>query len=200
PLELLRDGRRERLEERELRGGRDFLHRTGDLDVVDAVFEPVARPSVPNLELDVEEEFLATLAFFVVHAVPAEDAQIANLAGDHAIAPATMSASTCGFTSWTRRIVAPRSNAATAAATLAPSRSSDPVNRRRELLREKPTSTGRPSASRTSSRRTSSRLCATVLPNPIPGSRQIRSSGMPSETANASRSSRNEATSVATSS
>jgi hypothetical protein len=29
-----------------------------------------------------------------VHAVPAEDSQLANLDGDHAIAPATVSAST----------------------------------------------------------------------------------------------------------
>ena len=73
------------------------------------------------------------------------------------------------------------------------------MSRRRELLREKPTSTGRPSASRTSSLRTSSRFWATVLPKPMPGSRQIRSSGMPCATAKASRSSRNEATSAATS-
>ena len=64
-----------------------------------------------------------------------------------------------------------------------------------ELLRESPTSTGRPSATRTSSRRTSSKFCAAVLPKPIPGSRQIRSSGIPAATANASRSSRNAATS-----
>ena len=52
------------------------------------------------------------------------------------------------------------------------------------LFRESPTSTGRPSASRTSSRRTSSRLWATVLPKPIPGSRQIRASATPASTAN----------------
>src|SRR5262249_57404782 len=126
----------------------------------------VARPALPHVQLDVEEEVLAAPPLLLVHAVPAQQAQIANLDRDHAIAPATVSASTCGLTSWTRRIVAPRSNAATAAATLAPSRSSDPVIRRRELLREKPTSTGRPTATRTSRRRTRSRVCATVLPTP----------------------------------
>ena len=40
-----------------------------------------------------------------------------------------------------------------------------------ELLREKPTRTGRPSDVRTSSRRTSSKFCSTVLPKPMPGSR-----------------------------
>ena len=68
------------------------------------------------------------------------------------------------------------------------------------LFLEIPTSTGRPSATRTSSRRSSSRFCAGVFPNPIPGSRQIRASAIPSETANASRSSRNAATSATTSS
>ena len=38
-----------------------------------------------------------------------------------------------------------------------------------ELLRESPTSTGRPSASRTSRRRISSKFCAAVLPKPMPG-------------------------------
>src|SRR5207248_3496453 len=140
------------------------------------------RPALPHRELDVEDEVLATLALLLVHAVAPEDVQVADLDRDHAIAPATVRASTCGLTSWTRRIVAPRSNAATAAATLAPSRSSDPVSRRSELLREKPTSTGLPSASRTWSRRTSSRFWATVLPKPMPGSRQIRSSRMPCAT------------------
>src|SRR5207237_211532 len=68
-----------------------------------------------------------------------------------------------------------------------------------ELLREEPTSTGRPSAAISSSRRTSSKFCSTVLPNPIPGSRQIRSSAIPASTAKRRRSSRNAATSATTS-
>ena len=47
--------------------------------------------------------------------------------------------------------------------------SGSPSIRPSELLREKPTSTGRPSASSSSSRRSSSKLCSTVLPKPMPG-------------------------------
>ena len=61
------------------------------------------------------------------------------------------------------------------------------------LLRERPTSTGRPIATIRSSPRTSSRFWSGVLPKPMPGSRQTRSSGIPAATANASRSSRNAA-------
>ncbi len=49
--------------------------------------------------------------------------------------------------------------------------SGSPRTRPSELLRERPTSTGRPSASSTSSLRTSSKFCSSVLPKPIPGSR-----------------------------
>ena len=59
----------------------------------------VARPPLPDLELDVEEEVLAVLGLLLVHAVASEDAQVPNLDGDHAIAPATVSASTVGRTS-----------------------------------------------------------------------------------------------------
>src|SRR5205085_2942258 len=192
-------GGRESLEQVELLRVRDVLHDARNLDVVDRVLEPVARAARPHCQLHVEDEVLSARAFLVVDAVAAEDAQVVNLDRDHATAAATVRASTCGLTSCTRRIVAPRSKAAIAAATLAPSRSSDPVRLRSELFREKPTSTGRPRARRTSRRRTSSRLCATVLPKPMPGSRQIRSWEMPRATANAIRSSRNEATSCATS-
>ena len=75
-----------------------------------------------------------------------------------------------------------------------------PVILPRNDLREVPTSTGRPRATISSSRRSSSRLCATVLPNPMPGSSRIRSSATPRATANAIRSSRNALTSETTSS
>src|SRR5436190_2078520 len=117
--------------------------------------------------------------------------------------PSSPAGRTSGFRTRTRTRSGEKrrsSSSATAAATLAPSRSSDPVSFRRELFREKPTSTGLPRASRTSSRRTSWRFCATVLPKPMPGSRQTRASGMPCATANASRPSRKDATSAATSS
>ena len=51
-----------------------------------------------------------------------------------------------------------------------------------------------------SSRRRSSRLCSRVLPKPIPGSTQIRSSAMPAETATSIRSPRKAFTSSTTSS
>ena len=46
----------------------------------------------------------------------------------------------------------------------------------RKLLREVPTTTGRPMATISSRRRSSSRLWSTVLPKPMPGSSQTRSS------------------------
>src|SRR5438552_11256107 len=116
PLELVGDRGRERLEQRVLPLVRDLLHGARDRDVVDRVLEPVAHPALPHLELDVEDEVLAALALLLVHAVAPEDAQVADLDDDHAIAPATVRASTWGLTSWTRRIVAPCWNAATAAA------------------------------------------------------------------------------------
>ena len=54
-----------------------------------------------------------------------------------------------------------------------------PATRASVDLRESPTSTGRPIATIRSSRRTSSRFWSGVLPKPIPGSRQTRSSGSP---------------------
>ena len=48
-----------------------------------------------------------------------------------------------------------------------------------KLLREVPTTSGRPSSRSSPSRRSSSRLCSSVLPKPIPGSSQIRSSPTP---------------------
>ena len=47
-------------------------------------------------------------------------------------------------------------------------------------MREVPTTSGRPSATSSPSRRSSSRLCAAVLPKPIPGSSRMRSSAIPS--------------------
>ena len=49
-----------------------------------------------------------------------------------------------------------------------------------KLLREVPTRIGRPRSRSSPRRRSSSRLCSTVLPKPIPGSTQIRSSAIPS--------------------
>ena len=63
--------------------------------------------------------------------------------------------------------------------------------------RSRPAARSRPARG---SRRTSSKLCSTVFPKPIPGSRQTSSSRIPAATANASRSSRNAFTSETTSS
>ena len=115
--------------------------------VVDGLREVVVGATLADVQLDVEDEALALLPLLVADAVMREEPEVVDVHGDHAIAPATVSASTVGLTSWTRRIEAPRSNAETAAAMLAPRRSSDPVSFFSELLREKPTSTGRPSAS-----------------------------------------------------
>ncbi len=89
-------------------------------------------------------------------------------------------------TSWARMIVAPCSYAETPRPrpTPRPFRSRAPVRAPSELLRENPTRIGRPSSASSDRRRTSSKLCAAVLPKPIPGSRQTRSSRTPAATAN----------------
>src|SRR5262249_31482028 len=94
-----------------------------------------------HVERDVEEERLRRVALGRVDAVRRRPLEPADL-DDHAIALATDSASTCSLTSCARRIVAPRSYAATAAAREAESgpvrASGSPRSRPRELLREKP--------------------------------------------------------------
>src|SRR4029453_17915711 len=155
-----------------------------------------------DLERYVEQKGLAVPPLGFAPAVAADDLQPVDL-DDHAMALATVSASTCSFTSCTRRMVAPRSYAATAAAIEAergPLRATgSPSTRPSELFREKPTSTGRPSLRSTSRRETSSKFCSTVLPKPIPGSRQIPPLSTPAATAKPSPTSRNAATSGATS-
>src|SRR5918999_5239536 len=119
------------------------------------------------------------------------------------VAAATVRASRTGATSCTRKTLAPRSNANTLVAMVPGNRSPSgrpPASLPRKLLREVPTTTGRPIATISSRRRSSSRLCATVLPKPMPGSSHTRSSGTPWPIAKASRSSRNAFTSETTSS
>src|SRR5918912_390968 len=195
-----------RLEERELPPVGDRADGGDDLAIVDRVLDSVRERVVGNLEPKVVDEPLRPRALFLLDPVPALDLQAVQLDRDHsaATACAARSASTCARTSWTRRIVAPRSYAATAAPTLAAvvpaCAPGSPINFPSELLREIPTRIGRPSAASSSRRRKSSKLCSTVLPKPIPGSRQISSSGIPCETAKVSLSSRNRATSATTSS
>ena len=95
------------------------------------------------------------------------------------VAAATCRASAFWATSCTRKIVAPRSSARTLLAMVPGTRSvwpRTPAILPRKLLREVPTTTGRPMATISSRRRSSSRLCSTVLPKPMPGSSQTRSS------------------------
>src|SRR5207249_4863694 len=182
---------------------RDPLHDVPDDAIVGSRLDRIVA-RLRALERDVDEEHLPRLALVLVDSVTAEDLEPVHLDDHPATVAATVSASTCSRTSWARMIVAPRSYAATAAARLAESgpvvAAGSPRMRPSELLREKPTTTGRPSAVRTSSRRMSSKFCSTVFPKPIPGSRQTRSSSIPASTAKRSLSSRNAATSAATSS
>src|SRR5262249_56061322 len=76
---------------------------------------------VGRVEPDVDEERLAVPPLVLVHAVVPENLDPVRLDDHSATAAATVSASTCSRTSWTRRIVAPRSYAITAAAMLADS-------------------------------------------------------------------------------
>src|SRR5581483_4771302 len=201
--ELVRDGCRERLDQPVPRGVADAAD---ELPVVDRLLDPVGLGVRRQLELEVEHEPLSAAPLLLADAVMTDELEARELDRRHVptTARATASASTVSRTSWTRRIVAPRSYALTAAARLAESGPvvavASPAIRPSELLREKPITTGRPSARRTSSRRTSSKFWSTVLPKPMPGSRQTRPSGIPAATATPSRSSRKAATSPATSS
>src|SRR5262249_10577305 len=152
----------------------------GNLRVVDRLVDPVGRSALADFELDVEQEHLPEPLLVRVDAVAPEHLQPVQLDDHPATARATARASTCSRTSCARRLAAPRSYAATAAPTDAAVEpvvaSGSPTMRPSELLREKPTRIGRPSATSSGNRRTSSKLCATVFPKPMPGSRQIRSS------------------------
>src|SRR5258706_1382640 len=108
-----------------------------------------------------------------------------------AMARSTRTASTAGATSWTRTIDAPWSRAHTTAASVPSSRSSTgrgapgaPPAMPMNPFRDGPTSTGTPAARVTSvSRASRVRLCATVLPNPSPGSATSSSSAIPASRA-----------------
>ena len=96
-------------------------------------------------------------------------------------APQTLIASTVAATSWTLTTRAPATHAASAetAEAVARSASPRPVIVPRNPLRDVPIRTAHPSVANRSRFRKISRLCAIVLPNPIPGSTAIRSRGMP---------------------
>ena len=97
----------ERLQEGEPTGVGDLLDPGGHLAVVDRGLDPVDS-RLGQIELDVEEKRLLVALLLVEHAVAAEDLQPMELE-NQSIALAAVSASTVSRTSWTRRIVAPRS-------------------------------------------------------------------------------------------
>ena len=107
-------------------------------------------------------------------------------------------------TSCTRTIRAACVNDHTVVASVASSRcdgSESPVSLPRNVLRDAPTTTGTPSAATMSaSRARSSRLCAAVLPNPMPGSASSASEPTPAARAASSRVDKNSTTSRTTSS
>src|SRR5918998_1727063 len=119
------------------------------------------------------------------------------------IAHATASASRLARTSCTLKKVAPSSQAITFAATVPGMRSlasSTPVSLPIKLLREAPTRTGNPSSTSESRCLRSAKLCSSVFPNPMPGSRIIFSSCTPAAAACSTLLARKSRTSRTTSS
>src|SRR4051812_9007128 len=107
------------------------------------------------------------------------------------------------FTSWTRRMSAPRSRRSAVRAIVGARRSlifSEPIIWPREALRETPTTSGRSSMRRRGKLRSSSRLCCSVFPNPIPGSNAIAMGSMPHSRARVYCCRKNSPTSATTSS
>src|SRR5262249_10391465 len=153
-------------------------HEARHVAVVDRFVDAIGRAAVADLERDVVEEALPVPALALVEAVEAVELEARELYlhAPTSTACAAVSASTCSRPRWTRKIAARCWYAATAAPTEAAVvpvvADGSPMIRPSELFRDTPTSTGRPIAASSSSRRSSSKLCATVFPNPIPGSRQ----------------------------
>src|SRR5580693_1433974 len=113
------------------------------------------------------------------------------------VAAATASAAATGATSCTRKTLAPRSSAITFVAIVPGSLASAASGSRappapaamrpRNVLREVPITSGGPSVVSSSSRRSNVRLCAGVLPKPMPGSSRMRRASMPASTASSRR-------------
>ena len=153
-----------------------------------------------EVELDVDEEPLAVAPLLLEHAVEAVQDDAAELDRHRDAPPLDRRRGRQGLdvrrdvvgAEERRAAVERRDRRADGGGGRAdPRRSGRRATRASVLLRERPTSTGRPIRQIRSSPRTSSRFWSGVLPKPIPGSRQTCSSGIPAATAAASRSSRN---------
>src|ERR1039458_4643754 len=208
-----------------LRDQRDEL---ADLTVIDGVLDPIGLGGVglADVDADVEQQPLSDLALGRADAdvgVQGEPRDLDRDDGLHAgvevelvvgvqfvvglvvhrsltVAAATSSASCTAPTSCTRNTLAPRSSAITFVAIVPARRSRSPTSAPRNDLREVPIRIGCPSTASSPRRSSSSRLCATVLPKPIPGSTTIRSRSIPAARATATRAARNSRTSPTTSS
>src|SRR5205823_1827415 len=110
--ERVGDGGGERLEQLELPDCRDLPHELDDLAVVHGLLQAVGL-RLGQFELEVEEERLVALVLLGHGAVAAAHLETGQLDenGHPRAAAAAVSASTWSRTSWTPRIVAPRSYA-----------------------------------------------------------------------------------------
>ena len=172
-----------------------------DLAVVDRVLDPVAARSllVLEVELDVDEEALAVAPLLLEDAVEAVQDDAVEL-DRHATLPRSIAAAAASASTCARDVVGAEEGGAAIErrdrgadrrrGACRPCADGSPSTRASVLLRESPTSTGGPIRQIRSSPRISARFWSGVLPNPIPGSRQTCSSGIPAATATASRSSR----------
>ena len=197
------DRGRERLDQVEPARVRQLADRRRDLRVVDRVLEPVVGAALAHLELEVEQEQLPEPLLLLLDAVVAEDVQAHAARGSspHRLRGGQrLDVLAHVVHAQDRRAALVRRDRRADGDAPSVATRSRPTSFARLLLRERPISTGRPSARSSSSRRTSSKLCAAVFPKPIPGSRQTFRSSIPASTANASRSSRNRFTSETTSS
>ena len=157
----------------------------GDLAVVDRVLDPVVGAALADLELDVVEEPLAALALVLVDAVVAEELEPAQLDLHRAY---TACAAAQRLDVLADVVGADQRRAALVGGDRDADRGGGRPDRRRAGRRgsarasscaRSRSATGRPIATSSGSRRTSSKLCATVLPKPMPGSRQTSSSRIP---------------------
>src|ERR1700720_1421725 len=121
-------------------------------------------------------------------AAPAFEPELEKFLHHGNTASAARSAATFSFTSWTRKISAPRTRKIAVSAIVGAARSlisEEPTSFPRKDLRDTPTASGR-SCTRSRSRFLSSvKLCSSVLPKPIPGSNAMAMGSTPHSRARA---------------